>query len=97
MKRNEAKKLKRKEAKNYCFCFAKRSEKEAKLFLFRFVSLRFASLRKKNISENGTPYLHAINSQYLGCNNHVAKKTFRIASSALNALCWETPLATAGI
>ena len=40
MKRNEAKKLKRKEAKNYCFCFAKRSEKEAKRFLFRFVSLR---------------------------------------------------------
>ena len=48
---NEAKNLKRKEAKNYCFCFAKRCEKEAKRFLFRFVLLQ----SEKKISENGTP------------------------------------------
>ena len=36
--RNEAKK--RKEAKNYVVCFAKRIEKTAKRFPFRFISLR---------------------------------------------------------
>ena len=59
MKRNEAKKLKRNEAKNYCFCFAKRSEKEAKRFLFRFVSLQSEKKIKakmghpRRLAENG--------------------------------------------
>ena len=47
LKRNEAKKLKRKEAKKSFISFAKRSEKEAKRFLFCFVSLPSEKNKKR--------------------------------------------------
>ena len=53
--RNEAKQLKRKEAKRrekLLFLFRKTKQKGSKTVS---VSLRFASKRQKNISENGTP------------------------------------------
>ena len=48
-KESEKIEAKRKEANNLFISFAKRSEKEAKRFLFRFEA-------KQIISENGTPY-----------------------------------------
>ena len=61
MKPNEVKKLKRNGAKNLVFSFAKRSEKEAERFLFRFE----AKINKKRKWDTLAKRIHSKEFEYI--------------------------------